>query len=40
MPVGSQGIHAVFAGDSNYGGSTSPVITQVVSMGATSTTVG
>ena len=27
-------------GDTNYGGSSSPVITQVVSMGATSTTVG
>ena len=40
MPVGSQTIQAVFAGDTNYGGSSSPIITQVVSMGATSTTVG
>ena len=40
MPVGSQSIQAVFAGDTNYGGSTSPTITQVVSRGATTTTVG
>ena len=39
MPVGSQSIHAVFSGDANYGGSTSSAITQVVSMGATTTTV-
>ena len=40
LPVGSQTIHAVFAGDGNYGGSAAPGITQVVSMGATTTTVG
>ena len=39
MPVGTQSIHALFAGDINYGGSTSPTITQVVSKGATTTSV-
>ena len=40
LPTGTQTIHAVFAGDSNYGPSTSANITQVVSQGATSVTVG
>ena len=40
MPVGTQHIYAVFSGDTNYGGSTSATITQVISMGATTTTVG
>ena len=40
MPVGTQHVYAVFSGDSNYGGSSSATITQVVSMGATTTTVG